>query len=67
MELEENKSQIWYKVVNENNSAVDNPLEDLHAFLPKEDSKGKWYESTMADGTLLVSNPRSMLKGDRKA
>ena len=67
MELEENKSQIWYKVVDENDCAAENPLEDLHDFLPKGESKGSWCESPMEEGSLLVNNPRPMMKGDRKA
>ena len=67
MELEENKSQIWYKVLDENDSAADNPLEDLHSFLPKGDKKGDWWESPMEEGSRLVSNPSPMLKGDRRA
>ncbi len=64
MELEENKSQIWYKVVDENDSAADNPLENLRPFLPVGDNKGKWYESPIEEGSLLMNNPRPIMKGD---
>jgi hypothetical protein len=66
MELEENKSQIWYKVTTENDIAVENPEESFKNHLPLGEKKGVWYEKQGNQGSLLVSNPKSLYKGERK-
>lgn len=66
MELEENKSQIWYKVTLEDGNAVENPKENFKNYLPQGEKKGAWYEKQGNQGSLLVINPKSLYKGERK-
>ena len=66
MELEENKSQIWYKVILEDGSAVENSKENFKNYFPQGEKKGAWYEKQGNQGSLLVINPKSLYKGERK-
>jgi lipocalin len=66
MELEDNKSQIWYKVTTENDIAVENPEENFRNHLPLGEKKGAWYEKQGKQGSLLVSNPKPFYTSDSK-
>ncbi len=67
MKLEENKSRIWYKVIDERGMAADNQMEDFNSYIAMDGNKGKWYESPEESGSLLVSNPEPLCKGESRA
>jgi len=58
MLLTENKSAIWFKVLNAEGRSIDE--EDQQWSLPKKGKKGAWTEFTSPMGTCLFLNPNGV-------
>lgn len=64
MKHQENKSQIWFKVLSPEGRDLDNEMKKWP--LPEGTKKGEWFISGCRIGTWLVSNPKEfMLKTNR--
>lgn len=64
MKHQENKSQIWFKVLSPEGRDLDNEMKKWP--LPEGTKKGEWFISGCRIGTWLVSNPKEfMLRTNR--
>lgn len=64
MKHQDNKSQIWFKVLSPEGRDLDNEMKKWP--LPEGTKKGEWFISGCRIGTWLVSNPKEfMLKTNR--
>ncbi len=59
MKHEENRSQIWFKILTPEGRDLDNELKKW--FLPEGVKKGEWFISGCRIGTWLVSNPKEFI------
>lgn len=60
MKYEENKSQIWFKVLSTEGRDLDNEMKKWP--LPEGTGKGEWFISGCRIGTWLVSNPKEFIQ-----
>ncbi len=60
MKHQENRSQIWFKVLSPEGRNLDNEMKKW--FLPKGVKKGEWFISGNRIGTWLVSNPKEFMQ-----
>jgi len=65
MKYEENRSQIWFKVLTPEGRDLDNEVKKW--FLPEGTKKGEWFTSGNRIGTWLVSNPKEFLQKTNRA
>ena len=66
MELSENKSQIWYLVLNEDLSSLDHAEDNWKRYLPQEEKKGEWKKSQGNQAVHLMSNPTEQYREGRR-
>jgi hypothetical protein len=60
MKYEENRSQIWFKILTPQARDLDNEMKKW--FLPEGVKKGEWFISGCRIGTWLVSNPKEFMQ-----
>ncbi len=60
MKLQENKSQIWFKILSPEGRDLDNEMKKWS--LPEGTKKGEWFLSGSRIGTWLVSNPKEFIQ-----
>ena len=60
MKHEENRSQIWFKVLTPEGRDLDNEMKKW--FLPEGVKKGEWFTSGCRIGTWLVLNPKEFMQ-----
>ncbi len=60
MKYEENRSQIWFKVLTPEGRDLDNEMKKW--FLPEGVKKGEWFTSGCRIGTWLVLNPKEFMQ-----
>lgn len=60
MKHEENRSQIWFKVLSPEGRDLDNEMKKW--FLPEGVKKGEWFTSGSRIGTWLVANPKEFMQ-----
>ena len=60
MKHEENRSQIWFKVLSPEGRDLDNEMKKW--FLPQGVKKGEWFTAGSRIGTWLVSNPKEFMQ-----
>lgn len=60
MQLVENRSQVWFKVLSPKGGTIDGTNENWS--LPKNDQKGQWMEIDNQLGTWLVCDPSQFYK-----
>lgn len=65
MKYEENRSQIWFKILTAEGRDIEN--ETKKWFLPEGVKKGEWFTSGSRIGTWLVSNPKEFMQKTNRA
>lgn len=60
MKYEQNRSQLWFKVLSPQGRDLDNEMKKWP--LPDGEKKGEWFISGSRIGTWLVSNPKDLLQ-----
>ena len=64
MKQEENRSQIWFKILTSEGKDLDNEMKSW--FLPEGVKKGEWFISDSKIGTWLVTNPKEFIKKNNR-
>lgn len=65
MKHQENRSQIWFKILTPEGRDLDNEMKKW--FLPEGVKKGEWFISGSRIGTWLVSNPKEFMQKTNRA
>lgn len=65
MKHQENRSQIWFKILTPQGRDLDNEMKKW--FLPEGVKKGAWFTCGSGIGTWLVSNPKQFMQKTNRA
>lgn len=60
MKHQENRSQIWFKVLSREGTSLDDEVNKWN--LPEGVKKGEWFISSCSMGTWLITNPKEFIQ-----